>query len=79
MSYTMDERTAAQAETFRLKKQGFKAVRIVEKVEIDVDKDDKPIYSNVLISFGYTKDKTAPKEIMESDIDKYNFMFIYNN
>jgi hypothetical protein len=77
--YTLRERIEAQTLTFELKKQGYKAVRIVRKINIGTNKDGAPIYDSILTSFGYIKGKNIPREIFEEDVDKYNFKFIYEN
>jgi len=75
----MEERTIAQQATFKLKKQGYKATRITEKVIIDTSKNGIPIYETTLVSFGYSKEKGIPKEILLTDVEKYDFIFIYEN
>ena len=79
MNYTMRERVAVQNKTFELKKQGFKATRILRKMPVGFDKNKQPIYEQELVSFGYSKDRAIPKEIFEKDLEKYTFEFIYLN
>lgn len=75
----MGQRTLAQNEAFRLRKMGIKATRIVKTVEDGHDKNNKPILTKVLTSFGYSKDTSVPREINETEIGNYNFEFIYYN
>lgn len=79
MSYTMEERTAAQNKAFSLRKGGYRATRILRKVLVDHDKNKKPIYENRLVAFGYSKNRDIPKEVNENHVEKYNFTFIYDN
>ena len=78
-SYTTEERTVAQNKAFGLRKKGYKTTRIIKTLDVDVDKDGKVITENIVSAFGYFKNKNIPREINETEMNKYEFEFVYLN